>query len=43
MPDTPALVRRYYEAFNAQNWDGMVACVADDIRHDVNEGDGAYS
>jgi steroid delta-isomerase-like uncharacterized protein len=39
MNDTAALVRRYYDAFNARDWDGMLACVADDIRHDVNEGD----
>lgn len=39
MTDTAALVRRYYDAFNARDWDGMLACVSDDIRHDVNEGD----
>ena len=39
MTDTVKLVRRYYDAFNAKDWDGMLACVADDIRHDVNEGD----
>ena len=39
MTDTVKLVRRYYDAFNAKNWDGMLDCVADDIRHDVNEGD----
>ena len=39
MTDTAALVRRYYDAFNAKDFDGMLACVADDIRHDVNEGD----
>lgn len=33
-----ALIRRYYDAFNAKDWDAMLACVADDIRHDVNEG-----
>jgi steroid delta-isomerase-like uncharacterized protein len=35
---TEELVRRYYDAFNAKDFDGMLACVADDIRHDVNEG-----
>jgi steroid delta-isomerase-like uncharacterized protein len=35
---TTELVRRYYDAFNAKDFDGMLACVADDIRHDVNEG-----
>ena len=39
MTDTAALIRRYYDAFNAKDFDGMLACVADDIRHDVNEGD----
>jgi len=39
MTETAALVRRYYGAFNAKDFDGMLACVADDIRHDVNEGD----
>jgi len=35
---TPALIARYYAAFNAKDWAGMVACVAEDLRHDVNEG-----
>ena len=39
MTDTETLIRRYYDAFNAKDWDGMLACLADDIRHDVNEGD----
>lgn len=39
MNQTETLIRRYYDAFNAQDWDGMLACVADDLRHDVNEGD----
>ena len=32
------LVEAYYAAFNAKNWDGMIACLTPDIRHDVNEG-----
>ncbi|WP_216324720.1 ketosteroid isomerase-related protein [Deinococcus aestuarii] len=32
------LVRRYYAAFNAGNAEGMLALLADDVRHDVNEG-----
>ena len=39
MTDTTSLIRRYYDAFNAKDWDGMLACLSDDIRHDVNEGD----
>jgi steroid delta-isomerase-like uncharacterized protein len=39
MTETAKLVRRYYDAFNAKDWDGMLACASEDIRHDVNEGD----
>lgn len=33
-----ALIRAYYAAFNAADWDGMVALLTDDVAHDVNEG-----
>ena len=33
-----ALIRSYYTAFNAKDWDGMLELLSDDIRHDVNEG-----
>jgi steroid delta-isomerase-like uncharacterized protein len=33
-----AAVRRYYDAFNAGDRAGMLACLHDDFRHDVNEG-----
>jgi steroid delta-isomerase-like uncharacterized protein len=33
-----ALVQHYYEAFNAADTQGMLACLAEDIRHDVNQG-----
>lgn len=36
---TTDLVTRYYAAFNAKDWAGMAACVAEDIDHFVNEGD----
>lgn len=36
--DAVALVRRYYEAFNAGDADGMLACLTDDVAHDVNQG-----
>lgn len=36
--DTIALIRRYYDAFNAAAPDGMLDCVADDVEHRVNEG-----
>jgi steroid delta-isomerase-like uncharacterized protein len=38
MTAAETLVRRYYDAFNAKNWEGMLACLSDDVRHDVNEG-----
>ncbi|MCR6644253.1 MAG: nuclear transport factor 2 family protein [Terricaulis sp.] len=39
MTETADLVARYYAAFNAKDWPAMLDCVAEDIRHDVNEGD----
>ena len=36
--ETLALLRRYYEAFNAGDTDGMLACLAEDVLHDVNQG-----
>jgi steroid delta-isomerase-like uncharacterized protein len=35
---THALITRYYAAFNAGDSDAMLACLADDVRHDVNQG-----
>lgn len=37
--DTEALIRRYYDAFNRGDVDAMLACVADDVVHDVNQGE----
>lgn len=34
-----ALVTRYYAAFNARDWAGMLACLSDDVAHDINQGD----
>lgn len=34
-----ALIQRYFEAFNAGDAAGMLACVSDDVEHHVNEGD----
>lgn len=34
---TVDLIRRYYEAFNRRDIPGMLACVAQDIVHDVNQ------
>jgi steroid delta-isomerase-like uncharacterized protein len=36
--DTIALITRYYDAFNRGDAEGMIACVADDVVHDVNQG-----
>ena len=35
---TEALVRRYYEAFNSGDVEGMLACLSEDVVHDVNQG-----
>lgn len=35
---TEALIARYYAAFNAGDAAGMLACVAEDVEHRVNEG-----
>lgn len=35
---TEALIRRYYDAFNQGDVDGMVNCLSDDVVHDVNQG-----
>ncbi|WP_191084498.1 ketosteroid isomerase-related protein [Roseococcus microcysteis] len=32
------LLRRYYAAFNAGDWDGMAALLTEDVAHDVNQG-----
>ena len=36
---TEALIRRYYDAFNAGDVDSMLDCVTDDVIHDVNQGE----
>ena len=35
---TEALVRRYYDAFNRGDVEGMLACLSEDVVHDVNQG-----
>lgn len=32
------LLLRYYTAFNRADWEGMLSCLSDDVRHDVNQG-----
>ena len=36
---TAALIRRYYDAFNKGDGEGMLACLTDDVVHDVNQGE----
>ncbi len=36
---TAALIRRYYDAFNSADAEAMLACLSDDIIHDVNQGE----
>lgn len=36
--ETLALIQRYYDAFNAGDAGGMLACLTDEIEHRVNEG-----
>lgn len=36
---TDALLSRYYEAFNAGNHEAMLGCLADDVAHDINQGE----
>jgi steroid delta-isomerase-like uncharacterized protein len=37
--ETAALIRSYYEAFNSGDSEGMLAHLADDVIHDVNQGE----
>ena len=38
MSDAIALIQRYYAAFNAGDWEAMLACLTDDVAHDLNQG-----
>ena len=35
---TVALVLAFYAAFNKRDWPGVLATLAEDVRHDVNQG-----
>jgi steroid delta-isomerase-like uncharacterized protein len=35
---TENLIRAYYAAFNAGDFDGMVALLTEDVAHDINQG-----
>jgi steroid delta-isomerase-like uncharacterized protein len=43
MPDvrenTMALIEHYYAAFNAMDIDAILACLTDDVAHDINQGE----
>jgi steroid delta-isomerase-like uncharacterized protein len=32
------LIRSYYDAFNRQDWEAMLALLTDDVAHDINQG-----
>ncbi|WP_322990056.1 MULTISPECIES: ketosteroid isomerase-related protein [unclassified Hoeflea] len=36
--ETTALISRYLDAFNAKDFDAMLACLSDDVIHDINQG-----
>ena len=38
MHPTEELLRRYYTAFNAGDWDTMLSLLTDDVAHDINQG-----
>jgi steroid delta-isomerase-like uncharacterized protein len=33
------IVQQYYQHFNAQQWEGMLALLSEDILHEVNQGE----
>ena len=37
-PETIALIERYYAAFNDGDSEGMLACLSEEVAHDVNQG-----
>jgi steroid delta-isomerase-like uncharacterized protein len=39
MSQTLALIERYYAAFNAGDRTAMLACLADNVAHDINQGE----
>ncbi len=36
--NTKSLIEKYYQAFNAKNYDGMLDLLTDDVSHDINQG-----
>lgn len=37
--DSMALIARYYAAFNAMDIEAILACLTDDVAHDINQGE----
>lgn len=35
--ETEALIKNYYDAFNNGDWEGMLALLSEDVRHDINQ------
>ncbi len=35
---TTAIIEQYYAAFNAGDWPAMLACLTDDVAHELNQG-----
>jgi steroid delta-isomerase-like uncharacterized protein len=33
------IIQTYYDAFNRKDWAGMLNCLTDDVRHDINQGE----
>ena len=38
MSDSIHLIEHYYDAFNRGDWQAMLACLTDDVAHDLNQG-----
>jgi hypothetical protein len=38
MSDTASLIEHYYDAFNRGDWEAMLACLTEDVTHDLNQG-----
>jgi len=36
--ETVALIQRYYDAFNAGDWPGMLSLLSDEVAHDISQG-----
>lgn len=38
MSDPASLIEYYYDAFNRGDWEAMLACLTEDVAHDLNQG-----